>query len=95
MLEDKPTDSQLFVDMMSHPGYKLLMDEIIGKVITDAEKLIWDSHSPQERSARVEMVTAWKALMGKVDAKIKNTIATAQQQTAKGKKHVQDTQRRG
>ena len=89
------TKSQIFADMTVHAGYKILMEEIFGKTIDEAAALVWDSKSPQERAARVEMVASWKALMTTVNAKISNTLKDAQQQNMKGKQDVQETQRPG
>ena len=95
MPDKELTKSQIFADVTIHAGYKILMEEIIGKIINDAAGLVWDSRSPEERAARVEMVASWKALMTTVNAKIANTLQDAQQQNMKGKQDVQKTQRPG
>lgn len=87
------TKDELIADLVTHAGYKVLMEDIFEFLIKEEEERLWNStQGPQARVYQLEVVTYMKAFLSKAKTKIANTVVNAQQ---KGQRDVQKTQRTG
>lgn len=96
LLKETPTKSQLLADMTTHPGYKILIEDVFERLIElEVDNLFNVVKGPQARIVQLEAVTYMKAYLKKAKDKIAQTLIDAQQQQMKGKRDVPEIQRPG
>lgn len=93
MPEQELKKGQLLADLVTHSGYKVLMEDIFEDIIKFEEKVLWSVPGPKARAVQVEIVATMRAYLTKAKTKISNTIKDAQ--AAERNRDVQETQRTG